>query len=411
MDTGSVLQLPQSQQTNICHRRKGPRSCPGHRAEDTGSQPRGGAPGRRVNRFLKARTWGFIRELALSNYRSPRLPYRLLVYLTLRCNCRCQICNVWKKQSQAELGREELERIFRFAAPFLRWLHLGGGEIFLRDDFPNLLGSIGRDLDKLFLLQFATNATLPDRVMQGCGVLADGPVPQIIVTISIDGIGADHDRQRGVDGLFERAISLYRDIKSAYRGRISVCLGLTVTRSNCRDLADTFGCLHRDYKIPYTDLHVNFYHQSDVFYCNLPGETLSPEQAREGVRIISSAMPWYYRLTPSGFFEHRYRQLFPLFLERRRSPLLCGSFSSSLTLSPEGECCPCTLDRRSAGNIRDFDYRIDRLWNSSARKMIRESIKGGDCPQCWTPCEAFQAMFAHSLPGHRKWLPGHRTSN
>jgi len=351
---------------------------------------------------LNSRMAGFVKELALSNYRAPRLPYRLLVYLTLRCNCRCRICSVWKKKSHRELGRDELFRMFRFAAPFIRWLHLGGGEIFLREDIMDILESAGRELSRLFLVQFATNATLPERVLEGCRVLADSPIPRIITTVSIDGIGTDHDRQRGVEGLFERAVGLYREIKTAHRGRISPRLGLTVTRDNCRDLADIFRRLHHNYRIPPVDLHVNFYHHSSVFYANPPGWTLSTGQARSAVGTIASVMPWYCRFTPSGLFEQRYRSLFPVFLEKGRCPILCGSFSTSLTVSPEGECRPCTLDHRSAGNIREFDYRIDRLWASTSRHRLREKIMRGDCPQCWTPCEAFQAMFAQFLPGHRR---------
>jgi len=294
-----------------------------------------------------------------------------------------------------------MRTLFRRSSPFIRWLHLAGGEIFIREDVPSVLQSAGAELRRLFLLQFATNATLPDRVLEGCRVLAAGPIPRVIATVSIDGLGVEHDRQRGVPGLFDRALGLYREIKARHPGRIGVYLGLTVTRSNCRDLPEIVRRLPGDYGVPLRDLHVNFYHQSDVFYENPANEAISPAEARAAVDLISASLPRGYRLSPTGYFEERYRRLYPAFLENGRPPVLCESFAGSMTIDTAGECRPCTLDRRSAGNVRDFDFRIDRVWESEPRRRIREEIAAGKCVQCWTPCEAFQAMMTHCLPGHR----------
>lgn len=345
---------------------------------------------------------GFAREMVLSNYRRPATPYRLLFYLTKRCNCRCQICRIWKTSAGPELSTDEVQRIFRNAAPYLRWLHLSGGEIFLRDDIQTLIRTAVDDLSRLFILQFATNCTKPDSVIEACRTLAGSQVPKIIISLSIDGVGALHDEQRGVPGLFDQVIELFRRIKGSYRSRIEPYLGMTVTKSNAGRLAEMVEDLQRLSGVNRRDIHFNFYHQSDMYYQNEGSEVLSPEEAERIANYLNSPFPWWSLLQPSHFLEHRYRKLYPEYLRSRRSPMRCEAFSGSLSLDSEGYIYPCMSYQRSGGLIRDFDYRLDSVWNSPQIREIREAIEKGQCPQCWTPCEAFQTILTHTLPGHKK---------
>jgi hypothetical protein len=44
-------------------------------------------------------------------------------------------------------------------------------------------------------------------------------------------------------------------------------------------------------------------------------------------------------------------------------------------------------------NIRDINYDINQAWNSKRFNDIRVLIKNEKCPNCWTPCEAYQSIF------------------
>ena len=63
------------------------------------------------------------------------------------------------------------------------------------------------------------------------------------------------------------------------------------------------------------------------------------------------------------------------------------------------------LDRR-IGGLRDVDYDLRRLWASDLAVQTQREIWRYDCPQCWTPCEAYptilgnltRATFARATP-------------
>jgi MoaA/NifB/PqqE/SkfB family radical SAM enzyme len=335
------------------------------------------------------------------NYYPAPVPYRLLFYLTSRCNCRCHNCLIWQAPAHPELSTGEIRQVLINSASHLRWLHLSGGEIFLRDDIDEIIRVVAQHLPRLYILQIATNCTLPDRVLKVCQILKKSRIPKSIFTLSLDGVGSRHDEARGVPGLFDRVINLYREIKQHFSPVIEPYLGFTITRSNVEQLPENIRTLHYEYGVESRDIHYNFYHQSDIYYQNDASEVPTPEQARRIIPYLNALPTGKNHLSPENILERRYRRLYLDFLKTGRSPLKCEAFSGSLSITSSGECYPCMGYPRSAGSIKDYNFCLADLWRSTTVKTIRSSIEKYQCPQCWTPCEAFQTMLTHSLPGHK----------
>lgn len=352
-------------------------------------------------RLINKRSAGFTLEIIRRNYSSAPAPYRLVFYLTSRCNCRCSNCLLWQAPPQPELSTGEIRQVLINAASHLRWLHLSGGEIFLRDDIDEIIQAAARHLPRLFILQIATNCTLPDRVLKVCRILQKSRIAKSIFTLSIDGVGSRHDEARGVPGLFDRIINLYREIKGHFYPAVEPYLGFTITRSNVEQLPENIRSLRYEYGVESRDIHYNFYHQSDLYYQNDAGEVITLEQAQEIIPYLNSLPTGKNRLSPESILERRYRKLYLDFLRTGRSPLKCEAFSGSLSITSSGECYPCMGYPRSAGSIKDYNFSLADLWRSKNLKAIRSSIEQYQCPQCWTPCEAFQSMLTHSLPFHK----------
>lgn len=347
--------------------------------------------------FLNSRFWGFIGEMIKSNYRRPSAPYRLVLYLTRRCNCRCRICNIWKLPPEPELSTEEIKLLLKTAARHIRWLHLSGGEIFLRDDIDEILRAVAK-MPRLFIFQFATNATYPDRVIHAAQIMSASKIPRVIITLSIDGVGDEHDKQRGVPGLFNRVITAYQGIKESSSPRVKPYLGLTLTKNNIDGLPDFIRELNDIYNIPFQDLHFNFYHRSEIYYQNDAALVPTQSQAEKAIKILKDSASF---LSPERFWEDRYRSLYPLFLRTKRSPMICEALSGSLSIGSDGRCYPCMGYNQPLGSIDEYDYDLRYLWRSESINNIRSEITAGRCPHCWTPCEAFHTMFTHMLPGHK----------
>ncbi len=90
-----------------------------------------------------------------ANLRSPSLPYKVTFVATYHCNFRCEMCNIWQKKSVDEMTPAEVEQFFgRY--PQFRWVHLTGGELFMRRDLDDVVAAIQGSCRSLFLLNFPT---------------------------------------------------------------------------------------------------------------------------------------------------------------------------------------------------------------------------------------------------------------
>jgi MoaA/NifB/PqqE/SkfB family radical SAM enzyme len=103
-----------------------------------------------------------------------------------------------------------------------------------------------------------------------------------------------------------------------------------------------------------------------------------------------------------GLLEERYLRLAKRYLLEGISPLRCQALAASFFMDPGGDVYPCSVYSKSLGNIADFDYDIRRLWDSDDRRRLRADIAKGECPQCWSPCEAYQSILAGLLPGAKR---------
>ena len=65
-----------------------------------------------------------------ANLRSPDLPYKVTFVATYHCNFRCEMCNIWQKESVNEMTPDEVALFFE-RWPQFKWVHLTGGELFM----------------------------------------------------------------------------------------------------------------------------------------------------------------------------------------------------------------------------------------------------------------------------------------
>ena len=130
------------------------------------------------------------------------LPLNYTFSLTTRCNSRCMTCNIWKIKTN-ELSLEEWEKILLSVGKSPYWITLSGGEPFLFSDLVPLCKSIQQICDPA-IVNIPTNSLTPgiaEKVAQIAGIFRPA---QLILNLSLDGIGEDHDRIRGIPGNFSR---------------------------------------------------------------------------------------------------------------------------------------------------------------------------------------------------------------
>jgi radical SAM protein with 4Fe4S-binding SPASM domain len=87
----------------------------------------------------------------------------------------------------------------------------------------------------------------------------------------------------------------------------------------------------------------------------------------------------------------------------------CHSLRSSCFIDPWGTVFPCITYSRPLGSLRDTSMELAPLWHAPATTAVQQEIWKGDCPQCWTACEAYQSILGNlGRPGRP--AAGNRTT-
>lgn len=339
---------------------------------------------------------GLAYHILRSNLTELPYPYRLTFALTSRCQAQCIMCNIWQKPVRNELTVEEIELIFSRYKRF-SWINLTGGELFLRDDFIDVVRSIDRNSPSLYLLNFSTNGYLTDTIVTAVReILERTSIPRIMVSVSLDGPREIHDRIRGLPGSWDRAIETFRRLRDLRSGRFSVYLGYTLQEANIDAFDSALVAAGGELEgLSINDVHLNMAHNSGHYYANdafngIPeaevlGKLLNRISEERGGSLID----------PVAILEQRYQKLALVYQRTGSVPLVCQAAAASCFVDPEGKVYPCSTFAAPIGSLRASGYDLGAIWRSAERSVVRQTIRDGSCPGCWTPCEAYQTILAN----------------
>jgi MoaA/NifB/PqqE/SkfB family radical SAM enzyme len=321
-------------------------------------------------------------------------PLKLNWCLTYWCQYRCLTCNIWKRKPEDELTTAEIQDVVR-NAPSPSWLDLTGGELFLREDIGEILEAIVSRWRSLVVLHYPTNGFLSDRIVETTRAAA-GRVPTFIVTVSLDGDEALNDRIRGIKGGYRRQVETYRRLREL-RG-VKTVFGMTLSSHNAGRFEETFAAVRRDCPgLEMGDFHLNAAQTSDHYYGNADSRDLLP-----GAAAVRSELARYAALkgvptSVADWVEKRYLRYLDTYLATGQTPLRCHALRSSAFIDPWGTVYPCITWSRPLGSLRANGYRLLDLWRSPETARVQREIWNGQCPQCWTACEAYQTILGHAL--------------
>lgn len=325
-----------------------------------------------------------------SNIKRNGFPYKLTFVATYKCQSRCVYCKIWEREPQGELTIDEIEAFFKKSNKF-SWIDVTGGEVTLRSDYAEIARVITTNCKNLYQLHTPTNGLAPalteKRVKE---ILALNP-RMFVITVSLDGPKEINDRLRGVRGDFDRVIETVRLLKAIRQHNFKVFVGFTLSAAN----KGTFQTMMDDVmaEIPEMkpdDFHMNVVHVSGHYYDNVQTDALA-EDLRGDVRNYRAMRQ--HKFTPIGFLEDQYLRLADQYLKTGITPLTCQALAGSVFIDSFGYIYPCSIYSKRMANIRDIGYDLEAYWNTEEVRAARAEIERGECPQCWTPCEAYQSIL------------------
>ncbi len=349
----------------------------------------------RGNRIVHS-YYKFISNIWKSNFTTLPSPYKLTFAVTYHCNHKCKLCNIWKKPLKEELDIEDFERFFENCNKF-NWIHLTGGEIFLRDDLLKIIKIIFERSKDLYLFQFPTNGYLTEKIVstvQEVLRLSSKP-PKIMVGVSIDGPKKVHDKLRGTKNAWKKAMDTFIELRKM--GQVQTYIGMTLSSLNHQLIDETYLSIKERYpKFTYESFNINIVHQSKHYFNNMQNKNtnFSKKETHELADTIRKMCKRkIFSFTPTQYLRKKYLENVIKKLTSEPIPFKCQALSVSCFIDPYGDIYPCTLWEKKVGNIKTFNYSLKKVWNDKDIVCVRKIIKTKGCTNCWTACEAYPGML------------------
>ena len=312
-------------------------------------------------------------------------PVQLTLFVTSRCNIRCKMCFYWEpveNKSTHEITVEEVEKISK-SMPNLFWLLIGGGEVFVRKDLPEII--------KMFYINnnvrhvsIPTNATYPDKIIDCIEkILTECPGIFLNLNLSLNGIGKTHDSLCQKEGVFEDFLETYKKVSILKKKYKNLGLGLNVTHSK-------FSEKHLDEIIDYTSNNLK---EIDNISMGLvrgsPKDdtalSVNIEKYKDSIQKIESLvvqrkLPGFKTLFGKiAFVKDMIMRRVIANTVKSGYQIPCLAGKTSLVVDERTNVYPCEL-LGSVGNLRNENYDMMKILNS---KKLKDSVSKIQCSNCF----------------------------
>jgi len=339
----------------------------------------------KIPRFMAYRRFGWPKMLPINLTLSP----------SPRCNSRCLTCNIWMKRED-ELTLEEWDKVFQSLghAPF--WFTVSGGEPFMNKEIVELCQSFYRHC-RPGIINIPTNSLLAHRIPQKVeGICQSCPESQVIINLSLDGVGAKHDHIRGVKGNFEKFEQNYKALMALKATYSNLTIGVhsVISRFNVDDAPELFAYA---FSIK-PDSYITEIAEQRI-ELDTVGLNITPPRDKYGwaidqliARIESRHFGGISKVTEA--FRVEYYKLVKRILAEQTQVIGCYAGWASAQIYANGEVWPCCIRADSIKNLRDVNYDFRRVWFSPEAERIRTSIRNKEC-YCPLANASYTNMLMH----------------
>jgi len=339
----------------------------------------------------------------------PGTPMNLTFSVTNICQSRCKTCNIWelyKKDPQkrkTELTLPEIEKIFQ-SMGHIYIFNISGGEPFLRKDLTQIIESACKNLTP-GIIHIPTNAIAIRKIKKQVSEILDmleKNFPSVRLTIkpSLDHVGEKHDEIRGMPGNFQKVIDLFHHLKELQpkHKNFHAELGTVISCWNVDEIeviSEYVSKLGADsYRNEIAEQRSEMFNQGNPI-------TPSPDAYEQATSFFVTQIKanmktnvFFQRITNA--FRLVYYDLAIRTMREKRQIIPCYGGISNAHMTPYGDvwaCCTLGYEK-SLGNLRDFNYNFQTLWNSQQAKEVRGHLRNGNC-QCPLANQTYSNLLLH----------------
>lgn len=286
------------------------------------------------------------------------------------------MCYVWQKQKNSEeLSLEQIEKIFseKSISSNLEIINLTGGEPTLRTDLTEIVRILLKYCGKLKRIDIPTNGINTLQILDRLEQISVSLLPtdvKLNITVSLDGIGAIHEKIRGKQNIFknvDRTVQGLKELRTLYP-ILSLGINTVVNKINYKYLQE-----NRSYALA-NDIGINFtlaaISEIGVESIETKEKFLMNDQEKREV------IPFFNELLESGELKPSYgRFIIDLLKTGRRNNGCAFRKAKALLLEPNGNVYLCgNFKKFILGNINQNSFseiRYRKVFGDEDRRVCK----------------------------------------
>jgi MoaA/NifB/PqqE/SkfB family radical SAM enzyme len=289
----------------------------------------------------------------------------------------------------------EYKKLFYSIGKSPVWTTFSGGEPFLRRDISAIIISFYQ-ICRPKVINIPTNGILTDKIVRNVKSICEKcPKAQIIINISIDAIGEQHDKIRNVPDNYYNALITFKKLKQLNFKNLSVGIHTVISKfnvDNFANIAQSLIALQPDQYI--TEIAEERYELQNV------GLHITPKliNYKAAVDFLIHRIKHTHikklmnKITQS--FRLEYYDMVKKVLRDQTQIIPCFAGIASVQISPDGDVWACCIKAKPLGNLRKNKYNFRKIWQGKAFKNARKEIKNKSC-FCPLANVAYTNMLLH----------------
>lgn len=316
-----------------------------------------------------------------------KFPIDAVVAVSYNCNARCGMCDIWRiKDHSKDMDVKDFGKL----PTSLRFVNISGGEPFLRQDIIEIYREVRKACPKARVI-ISSNGFMTELIIKRIKEILEFD-KKFGVAISIDGVGATHDRVRGIRGVFKKCMNTIKALREI--GVKDLRIAYTLTKDNWYDFSKTLNLARR----LGVDFTCSLAQSSDIYFGGkqnqipVPLDFLWPEFKKVVEAHLISFRPkqWLRAYYVWGLWQ---------FLSSKKGPLASQAALKHFFLSPDGTVYPSVADNIPMGNIKEKSF--EEIWAGEKARLARQILNNKKSN--WMVCTARTSMFSSPL-SVAKWI-------
>ncbi|MDR1168805.1 MAG: radical SAM protein [Heliobacteriaceae bacterium] len=332
-----------------------------------------------------------------SNSGEAPVPLRYFFELTHRCNLQCPYCYVGAERNKRELTTQEWFKVID-QIPFYSFVTIVGGEPLIRNDFVDIL-------------MYTAKKTLGKLNVVSNGVLINDEIidafiksKMLLLSVSLDGYGKNHDKNRAKKGIFEKITANFE--KMQRKGRPMIDIKTIVLENNLDDLVKLYKYCD---EMRFNFFSISFLRSNNLKQNSVLLENFAPEfnadypikkyfdmehfkEIYKELEALSGKSKVKIRWSPKFEYAHdplaKIEEFFSSPSDRPVSQIYkpCTYPYSNMMINPAGDVYPCLPLK--IGNVKEAPLKD--IFNLPHYRCFRKNLKAakvfGACQMCCELC-------------------------